>query len=98
MKTFPFKLPTNTILLIALLLLIFVNGCNSCSKGERIAQQNLKSLKNKLDSLENKFQVSNDKLYDKISKEIEMILIIENEIDGKSKKSHEIKEILKDYK
>jgi hypothetical protein len=55
-------------------------------------------LNKKVDSLEAHVSKSNEELYKNISKEIEMLLIIENEIDGKNKKSIEIKEIIKDYK
>ena len=57
-----------------------------------------KTLNKKVDSLEAHVSKSNEELYKNISKEIEMLLIIENEIDGKNKKSIEIKEIIKDYK
>jgi hypothetical protein len=55
-------------------------------------------MKKRVDSLENTIKLSNETTYKNISKEIEMLLIIENEIDGKNKKSTEIKEIIKNYK
>jgi outer membrane murein-binding lipoprotein Lpp len=77
-----------------------MDGCYSCKARQKQAQvnENVKTLKKKVDSLENYIAKSNEDLYKNLSKEIEMLLIIENEIDGKNKKSIEIKEIIKDYK
>lgn len=77
-----------------------MDGCYSCKSRQKQAQmhENVKVLKKKVDSLEVHITKSNEELYKNLSKEIEMLLIIENEIDGKNKKSIEIKEIIKDYK
>lgn len=81
-------------------ILCLMDGCYSCKSRQKQAQVNesVKSLKKQVDSLETHMTKSNEELYKNISKEIEMLLIIENEIDGKNKKSIEIKEIIKDYK
>lgn len=81
-------------------LVCLMNGCYSCKSSQKQSQvhENVKSLKKKVDSLEAHITKSNEELYKNLSKEIEMLLIIENEIDGKNKKSIEIKEIIKDYK
>lgn len=91
------NLSIEKILLAFILLLTLANGCNSC-KGNREHRTELKSMKKRVDSLENTIKLSNETTYKNISKEIEMLLIIENEIDGKNKKSTEIKEIIKNYK
>lgn len=92
------KISLNTILLTVILLLSLLNGCNSCSKGERVTQEALKTIKKKVDSLDATVKTANAVLYNNLSKDIEMILIVENEIDGKNKRSIEIKEIVKNYK
>ena len=81
-------------------ILCLMDGCYSCKSRQKQAQVNesVKSLKKQVDSLGTHMTKSNEELYKNISKEIEMLLIIENEIDGKNKKSIEIKEIIKDYK
>jgi outer membrane murein-binding lipoprotein Lpp len=81
-------------------IILLMNGCYSCKSQKKQAQinENVKVIKKKCDSLEKHITKSNEELYKNISKEIEMLLIIENEIDGKNKKSIEIKEIIKNYK
>ncbi len=81
-------------------ILCLMDGCYSCKSRQKQAQvnENVKTLKKQVDSLEAHVSKSNEELYKNLSKEIEMLLIIENEIDGKNKKSIEIKEIIKDYK
>lgn len=93
-------LPLKNYILPVFAILLLMDGCYSCKSKQKQTQanENIKSLKKQVDSLEKHVTKSNEDLYKNISKEIEMLLIIENEIDGKNKKSIEIKEIIKDYK
>lgn len=94
------NLPVSKFILPVFAILCLMDGCYSCKSNQKQAQsyQNIKSLKKQIDSLEIRLSKSNEVLYKNISKDIEMLLIIENEIDGKNKKSIEIKKIIKDYK
>jgi outer membrane murein-binding lipoprotein Lpp len=94
------NLPVSKFILPVFAVLCLMDGCYSCKSRQKQAQvnENVKTLNKKVDSLEAHVSKSNEELYKNISKEIEMLLIIENEIDGKNKKSIEIKEIIKDYK
>lgn len=96
MKNLSFK----NVFVAFVVVVCLLDGCYSCKSRQKVnqTQENVKSLKKKIDSLEVHITKSNEELYKNISKEIEMLLIIENEIDGKNKKSIEIKEIIKNYK
>lgn len=92
------KMNLEKVLLIVIVFLLLVNTCTTMRSSDKQTYMAVKSLKKEIDSLEKTINISNEKLKSDLSDEIEMILIIENEIDGKSKKSHEIKEIIKNYK
>jgi hypothetical protein len=61
--------------------------CTNKKQLEEVATRNKKEIKKAIDSV----SAAQSQL---IQKEMELMLIIENEVDGKNKKSHELKAIV----
>lgn len=101
------KFDVNTILLVVILLMSLMNGCNSCSNKNSILKNSNKITKviTKLDSMEeiarrdfNQMGEYYGLTLEAIEDNAELVLILEKEIDDRKIKSSGIKTLINEYR